>query len=115
MSSVDATFSNSRYNFRVPLEADCLLYNSFSGAVLQLNGPDAAVTATLLSSRPHAVDTESLPDALLVDLLAGNFLVPAGLDELQADHNRFWAARPETALALTLTATPDCYISCYYS
>ena len=65
-----------------------------------------------LASRPHAVDTESFPDILLADLLGGSFLVPASLDELQAVHDRFWEARGETPLALTLTTTLDCNLGC---
>jgi len=60
------------------------------------------------------VDTESLPDALLADLLAGGFVVSAGCDELQAVRARFWEARRETPLALTLTTTLDCNLGCYY-
>jgi uncharacterized protein len=114
MSTVDSSFSNSRYNFVVPVQQDCLLYNSFSGAVLLLSGLDAALAANSLASQPHAVDTELFPESLLADLLAGSFLVPANLDELQAVHDRFWEARRETPLALTLTTTLDCNLGCYY-
>jgi len=114
MPLADANFSNSRYNFVVLIEEGCLLYNSFSGAVLLLNGSDSAVVCELLASRPRAVDIETFPDNLLADLFAGNFLVPASFDELQAVRDRFWEARRETPLALTLTTTLDCNLGCYY-
>ena len=114
MSTADANFSSSRYNFVVPVEEGCLLYNSFSGAVLLLNGPDAVSVGELLASQHRVVDIEGFPDNLLTDLFAGSFLVPASFDELQAVRDRFWEARRETPLALTLTTTLDCNLGCYY-
>ena len=114
MSTADANFSMSRYNFLVPTKKGCLLYNSFSGAVLLLGGPDSAGVSRLLASQPRAIDIEAFPDELLADLVAGSFLVPVSFDELQAVRDRFWEARRETPLALTLTTTLDCNLGCYY-
>jgi uncharacterized protein len=105
---------SSRYNFVVPMGEESLLYNSFSGAVLLLNGPDAAFTGEMLASQPHEIDADTIPDAMLADLLAGNFLIPAGSDEVSAVRERYWQARRETPLALTLTTTLDCNLGCYY-
>ena len=114
MSAFCATFSSSRYNFVVPVPEGYLLYNSFSGAVIQLAGSDAEPTACLLASKPQEIETAIFPDGLLADLIAGNFIVPAGFQELDAIRDRFQEARHETALALTLTTTLDCNLGCYY-
>lgn len=114
MSTSDASLTSSRYNFVVPLEQECLLYNSFSGAVLLLSGPDASATGKLLASQSRELDAQVFPDALLAELLAGNFLAPAGWDELRAVRERYWEARRETPLSLTLTTTLDCNLGCYY-
>ena len=114
MSATQATFSSSRYNFVIPIEEGCLLYSSFSGAVIQLGGADAALAGNLLASRPRELDLEVFPDNLLTDLVAGSFIVPTGFDELDAVRDRFRQARRETALALTLTTTLDCNLGCYY-
>lgn len=114
MSALRVTLSSSRYNFAVPIPEGCLLYNSFSGAVVQLAGSDATLTGDLLASNPQEVDATIFPDDLLADLIAGSFIVPAGLQELDAVRDRFWNARRETALALTVTATLDCNLGCYY-
>jgi uncharacterized protein len=114
VSSPAARLTSSRYNFVVALQQECLLYNSFSGAVLQLTGPDAAASAEMLAGRPREVDAAIFPDAMLADLLAGHFLLPAGADELREIRERYWEARRETPLALTLTTTLDCNLGCYY-
>ena len=114
MSTADANFSTSRYNFLVPTKKGCLLYNSFSGAVLLLGGPDSAGVSRLLAAQPRAIDIEAFPDELLADLVAGSFLVPTNFDQLQGVRDRFWEARRETPLALTLTTTLDCNLGCYY-
>jgi uncharacterized protein len=114
MSATRANFFSSRYNFVVRIQEDCLLYNSFSGAVIQLSGPDAALTSNLLATKPQAIDATILPDNLLGDLIAGSFILPADFQELEAVRERFWNARRETALALTVTATLDCNLGCYY-
>ena len=112
--TADANFSTSRYNFLVPTKKGCLLYNSFSGAVLLLGGPDSAGVSRLLAAQPRAIDIEAFPDELLADLVAGSFLVPTNVDQLQGVRDRFWEARRETPLALTLTTTLDCNLGCYY-
>jgi uncharacterized protein len=114
MSAFPASLSSSRYNFVVPIPEGCLLYNSFSGAVIQLTGCDATLTADLLTSKPQEIDKAIFPDGLLADLMAGNFIVPVGFQELDAIRDRFWEARRETPLALTLTTTLDCNLGCYY-
>jgi uncharacterized protein len=48
------------------------------------------------------------------NLIAGNFVIPSGFQELDAVRDRFWNARSATVLALTLTATLDCNLGCYY-
>jgi uncharacterized protein len=114
MSATRASFSSSRYNFVVPIPEGSLLYNSFSGAVIQLAGKDAALTGNLLATKPQEIDATIFPDNLLADLIAGNFVIPSGFQELDAVRDRFWNARSATALALTLTATLDCNLGCYY-
>lgn len=107
----------SRFNFNVPTPDGPLLFNARTGAVLALEGDDGQRLALLLVETPSSADIglgSMLPSAALADLGAGGFLVPWGFDELEAIRRRYWAARRETPVVLTLTTTMDCNLGCYY-
>ena len=110
----DAAFASSRYNFAVPIESGFLLYNSASGGVLSLCGPDAGRLAADLSGNPRIVSTNEFEPNLFEQLRDGSFIVKASTDEVGAVRDRFQKAITGTPVVLTLTTTMDCNLGCYY-
>jgi uncharacterized protein len=109
-----AALESSRYTFAIPVRGATLVYNASSGAVIKLAGPDAAVLATELAGPPHPVAAEALDGMLCEQLLTGGFLIPAGTNEVAAIRERYWRARRDTPMTLTITTTMDCNLGCYY-
>ncbi len=105
---------SSRYNFSVPVAGGVLLYNSASGAVVSLSGPEARSLASLLSVEPSPFDVSAISDELRAQLLGGGFIIADDADELSSVRRRFWAARRDTPMVLTVTTTMDCNLGCYY-
>jgi uncharacterized protein len=105
---------SSRYNFAIAVRGATLLYNAGSGAVVRLAGADAAPLANGLSGPPCPVDPTGWPAVLLEQLITGGFLVPSGTDEVAPIRERYWRARRETPMTLTITTTMDCNLGCYY-
>jgi uncharacterized protein len=109
-----ATFRSSRYNFVVPLESGFLLYNSASGSVLRLCGPDADRLASHIGEIPRVILTEEMESSLVEQLLEGGFLIDGGIDEVATIRERFHQAVAGTPIVLTITTTMDCNLGCYY-
>lgn len=112
--SPDVVFASSRYNFAVPVDSGYLLYNSATGSVLGLSGPDAGRLAAKLGGNPRIVQTHELDSSLVEQLRDGGFLLEALTDEVAAIRERFRKAIAETPIVLTLTTTMDCNLGCYY-
>jgi uncharacterized protein len=110
----DPALQSSRYNFAIPVRGAVLLYNTGSGAVVRLAGPDAEPLAAGLSGPPRPVPVMGWPAALCEQLVTGEFLVPLGTDEVSPIRERYWRARRETPMTLTITTTMDCNLGCYY-
>ena len=107
-------FRASRYNFIFPVNGGELLYNTYSGAAVLLSGTDVAqLVDALVDGRRH-VQVESLSEPLLADLVNGGFLTALDADEVKAVRDRYWRARQETPMVLTITTTMDCNLGCYY-
>ncbi|MDQ3933280.1 MAG: SPASM domain-containing protein [Actinomycetota bacterium] len=106
--------ATSRYTFRLPLADGYALFNTSSGGVMRLDGPDADELSTLLSGPPTAIDPEALGADLTAQLRRGGFLVDPGFDEVGVIRERYWAARGETPISLLVTTTMDCNLGCYY-
>ncbi|MGL4423119.1 MAG: radical SAM protein [Gemmataceae bacterium] len=81
---------------------------------MRLEGPDGDALALALSGRPVPVPANSLDEQTQSELLAAGFLVPCGVDELTEIRRRYWAARAETPMVVTITTTQDCNLGCYY-
>ena len=108
-------FIPSRFNFHVPSQEGPLLYNSATGAVIALNGADADFLAILLTEPKSSLDlAKVISDSTLADLHVGGFLVPFDKDEVADIRQRYWTAREDTPVVLTLTTTLDCNLGCYY-
>ncbi len=110
----DVVFASSRYTFAVPIDSGYLLYNSATGSVLSLCGPDAGRLAAELSGNPRIIPTHELDSALFKQLTDGGFLLKAPTDEVAPIRERFRKATAETPIVLTLTTTMDCNLGCYY-
>ena len=109
-----SVFSISRYNFAIPVNSGFLLYNSASGAVLSLSGPDAGRLAVELGGSPHPLSVNELEGIMVEQLRDGGFLVDTAADEVGAIREKFLDAVAGTPAVLTLTTTMDCNLGCYY-
>lgn len=112
--SANSSFVSSRYNFVVPVESEFLLYNSATGGVISLAGPDARPLIAEICGSPHIIQTAKLDSQLFQQLLAGEFLIEEGTDEVARIRDRFHVAKVRTPIVLTLTTTMDCNLGCYY-
>ncbi len=104
----------SRFNFSVPVAAGALLYNTHSGALISLQGEDGRKLAGWLASAGVETLEGTLPPAVESLLSDGKFLVPISADEVAEVRERYWKARAETPLVLTITTTQDCNLGCFY-
>lgn len=109
-----SSLETSRYTFAFPVVGGTLLYNASSGAVIKLAGADAPALAAALAGPPGPFPATDVPGALCEQLLTGGFLIPAGTDEVAIVRERYWRARRETPMTLTITTTMDCNLGCYY-
>jgi uncharacterized protein len=111
---IPARVRSSRYNFYVPLSDGGVLYNARTGASIRLAGSDVVAIADLLCGAPGQIALRVLPTALIPELRRSGFLLDDGFDELMDIRERYWLARGQTPMVLTLTTTQDCNLGCYY-
>ena len=104
----------SRYSFRIPTAAGDVVYNAATGAVVRLDGPDAAELAIALTGRPACVPDDCLPPDLAASLAAAGVLIPDTVDEVDDIRRKYWAARDGAPVVVTITTTQDCNLGCYY-
>lgn len=107
-------YYNSRYNFCFETEKCFLLYNAKSGATFKLTGEDATLLGKYLIDKKKQIDTSFFDDNLFKYLLSKGFIVESNKDELLEIRERYWKARGETPLVLTITTTMNCNLGCYY-
>lgn len=107
--------SPSRYNFAVCGNGGGVaLFNASTGSIVRLDGPHARLLAeSLLDPKATFSGNEFAPD-LVSQLRRGGFLVQHHSDEVQTIRERYWRARGETPVVLTITTTMDCNLGCYY-
>ena len=105
----------SRYNFAFRAEGGGIaLFNAFTGSVIRLDGPHADALANALVDHRLLLSGSEFSDELAGSLRRGGFLIQPHVDELQAICERYWRARGETPVVLTITTTMDCNLGCYY-
>ena len=70
----------------------------------------------MIAPVPYSASTKGdhLPGETLATLLAGDFVVSEGFDEVAAIRETFWSARQIAPIVLTLTTTQDCNLGCFY-
>jgi uncharacterized protein len=108
-------FTPSRYNFAVSgADRIVVLFNASSGSVVRLDGTHAYALAEALLNPSATFSGDELAPDLSRELRRGGFLIREGFDELQTIRERYWRARGETPLVLTITTTMDCNLGCYY-
>ena len=107
-------YQSSRYNFAVPLSGHALLFNAASGAIVRLNGADSECLARYLCQPPGEIDTHAFDPGVWKQLRDGGFVVPVDTDETESVRRRYWRARVETPMVVTITTTMECNLGCYY-
>jgi uncharacterized protein len=105
----------SIYNFSIPLQnGNFLIYNSRTGAIIQLKGSDAENLSNLLLSQDNEFPINNITDSLLSQLITGEYLVDKKLDELYLIKQRYEHARKHAPVIFTITTTMNCNLNCYY-
>jgi uncharacterized protein len=109
------TFKASRYNFAFHAsEGASALFNGRTGALLILEGRHSEDLLDLLVQTASIFTRDMFDEATERNLLDGGFIVEEGYNELEEVRERFWNARGATPPILTITATMDCNLGCYY-
>jgi uncharacterized protein len=103
-------YSQSRYNILVPLRyRRVLAYNSLSSASAVWEREDVEVFDEIRKS--HRSDAQQI----ISSLLYGGFIVPLGLDELQAVNDQYVSQRFDPfQMTLTIAPTLACNFGCDY-
>lgn len=105
----------SRYNFSVHgKDGVVALFNAATGAVIRLEGRDAVALSQCLTTIEERLSAGDIDDVQFHRLRRGGFVVPETVDEVEAIQERYWRARGETPVVLTITTTMDCNLGCYY-
>jgi uncharacterized protein len=104
----------SRYNFSFVHDERVVLFNGRTGVSWVLEGEAAVALGAKLSSAVQAWSTSGWQDDVLERLLQGGFLVDPSFDEVAEVRRRFWDARREAPMVVTITTTLDCNLACYY-
>ena len=109
------TLHPSRYNFTVTgTDGGAAAFNTLTGALIRLEGADAALLSQALLDPSLKLSGDEFPPELAQLLQRGGFLIDSITDELGVVRERYWRARGETPAVLTVTATMNCNLACYY-
>lgn len=113
--SMSLRLKASRYNFFLrENKAVFVLFNAASGSVIKLEGDLAELLVASLMKPTEFFSVEELAPDLANKLRLGGFLVEDWFNELQSIKERYWRARGETPVVLTITTTMNCNLGCYY-
>ncbi|SIT56160.1 conserved hypothetical protein [Mesorhizobium prunaredense] len=109
------TLVPSRYNFVVQDDgARTALFNTLTGGLMMLEGRDAIELGAVLLQTGLRLSGDEFPSDLLARLRGGGYLVAEASDEIAEIRERFWRARGEAPVVITITTTMDCNLACYY-
>jgi uncharacterized protein len=109
------SFNPSSFNFAVRgRDENVAMFNASTGVIVRLNGRDTEQLTEALLDPKQVLAADDFPEDLLARLRRGGFLVGPGYDEVAAIRERYWRARGETPVVLTLTTTMNCNLGCYY-
>lgn len=112
--AVPARVQASRYNFSFVRGERVVLFNGRTGTSWVVEGSDAALMARELSAAVQTWSSKDWQNELLQPLLRGGFLIDPVFDEVAEVRQRFWDARREAPMVVTVTTTLDCNLACYY-
>jgi uncharacterized protein len=108
-------FRASRYNFTVTeIDGRVALFNTRTGSLISLTGESSGRLGEYLTSPIAEFAGDEFEAELLSQLSHGGHLVQANFQELADIQERYWKARGETPIVLTVTTTMDCNLGCYY-
>jgi uncharacterized protein len=116
VSAPEAPLVASRYNTFTPsaIPGTYLVFNVFTGALLELDGSEYAAVAPL-DGAPGASLPGGVPAPLRARLEGAGILIPAGFDERAAiTAVRRHAMQASEALLLTIAPTIQCNFRCTY-
>ena len=111
---MSTALTTSRYTFRLRISDGFAIFNTSTGAMLRLAGPDADELSALLSGPPAEFPSQALDARVVARMRRNGFLVEAGTDEVEAVRERYWSARGNAPIVLLVTTTMDCNLGCYY-
>ncbi len=117
MSAVAPLLRRSRYTHRVPGTDGDLLFNAATGALVALDADGVAAYHALLHGHTSAAGRAETVDWAVSadDFLAGGFVVPAGVDEVEEVRRRYHAWQQDrSTLSLTIAPTLGCNFACDY-
>lgn len=103
----------SLYNFPVRVDA-LLVYSAFSGSIIRLEGANCELLADWLTGKRKRSLLSVIPEAVLERLVEGGFLTSSYSAQLKEIRARYWGAREDAPMVVTLTTTLDCNLGCYY-
>ena len=107
----------SKFNFWITSEdgdGAIAIFNAATGSLQILAGPNSTSLTAILSDAANRLSEEELGAELSWSLRSGGFLRQEGFEEVAEIRDRFWRARGATPVVITLTATMDCNLGCYY-
>jgi uncharacterized protein len=112
---MQTSVSPSRYNFAARGSGGAVaLFNTFTGSVIRLDGEHTHQLVDLLLKPSTTFTGAEFTDDLRHQLFRGGFLIATGTNEVEAVRERYWRARGETPVVLTITTTMECNLGCYY-
>src|SRR5215216_4684447 len=109
---MSTALTTSRYTFRLRISDGFAIFNTSTGAMLRLAGPDADELSALLSGPPAEFPSQALDARVVARMRRNGFLVEAGTDEVEAVRERYWSARGNAPIVLLVTTTMDCNLGC---
>jgi uncharacterized protein len=90
------------------------VFNARTGALVSLEGRDVSGLVEALLDPLSRFSGEEFPPDVFARLWRGGQIVDMGYDELGEIRARYWRARGETPVVITITTTMDCNLGCYY-
>jgi len=107
-------YYNSKFNFCFLAEEGVVIYNTATGACSLLPEADPNQISELFCKEKIFFEENFFDPDTLEDFLKSGFLVEEHRNELEEIRSRYWKARDETPVVLTITTTMDCNLGCYY-
>ena len=110
-----SALTSSRYNFAVrDSNGRVALFNAKTGSLLLVDGLHSKTLSDSLLDPQSGFEADEFSSEMFHKLWRGGFLVSQDIDERSEVRERYWRARGETPVVITITTTMDCNLGCYY-